>query len=419
LAGLGTVGGGVAELLEENRDWIRRRTGRDVVIKAVADRDESKRARVEAMGAELVDDIQKLIHDPDIDVVVELIGGTGAARELIVGALEAGKHVVTANKALLAEHGSEIFPLAAAKGLHLGFEASVAGGVPLLQSVKETLAANRVHRLLGILNGTANFILSEMTDKGMPFDQALKLAQEKGFAEADPTLDIEGMDTAHKLVLLIQLAFGQYLPLSDLPVRGISGVDPTDIGYAREFGYQIKLIAEARDLGGQIEAGVFPALVSGQYLLASVRGSFNAVRLEGNAGPIMLHGHGAGDLPTASAVLGDLIAISRGAAPNNLGFVDVDLPRAVQQPPELTVSRQYLRLLVPDRPGMLRDLGAAMADNEVSLAQIIQKGEPTNDRMVHIVALTHESTAKDIQGALDQLRAEDLLGGEPIWYRIL
>ncbi len=420
IAGLGTVGGGTADLLLMNRQWLRSRVGRDIVIKTIVDLDTSKAEKARSYGANLANTFDALIDDPEIEVIVELIGGTRAARDLITRALNAGKHVVTANKALLAEYGHDLFPLAAEKGLHLGFEASVAGGVPLLQAIKDTVVATRVESFMGILNGTANYILTEMSEKGLDFSVALKAAQEKGYAEADPTLDVEGVDTAHKLVLLIRLAFGRDYPLSKLPVTGITVVPPMAIADAREFGYTIKLLAQARLVDGKIEAGVFPALVPDNYLLAQVKGPFNAVRLVGNAGPVMLYGYGAGDLPTGSAVLSDILRIARGDAPNNLGFVDQRIPDADMLDLDEAVSRHYLRLFVPDQPGLLRDLGAIMAENDVSLAQVVQKGDcETGCGTVPLVFLTHQCKARNIHQAMRQIEAKGLNRSKIMHYRIL
>lgn len=418
LAGFGTVGSGLAEVWRQNRDWVASRLGRPVVLRAVAERNPALRPAVEAFGAQFVDDWRKLVDDPDVDVVVELIGGTGVAREVIKTALEKGKHVVTANKALLAEHGGELFPLAAKMGLHLGYEASVAGGIPLVQTFKGGLSANRTLKLIGILNGTANFILTEMSQRGMDFADALKMAQDQGFAEADPTLDIEGVDTAHKLQLLIRLAFGKDYPLAKLPVTGITVVKAMDIAFAREFGYGIKLLAQAREVDGRIEAGVYPALVPDHYLLAQVSGSLNAVRLEGNAGPIMLYGHGAGALPTGSAVLADIVHCGRGCAPDNTGFTAEPLPAAEILDLDEAESLHYLRFMVPDRPGVLRDLGGVMAEHDISIAQVIQKGEDVGDG-VPIVLLTHEAKAGQVHAAMRQVDGMGLVKSRTMHYRIL
>ena len=417
LAGMGTVGGGVARLLRENKQWLFERTGREISLVAAADRSEDKRALAEGMGARFLTDAAALTSDPEVDVFIELIGGTGLAKTLIKDALTSGKHVVTANKALLAEHGDELFPLAAEKGVHLGFEASVAGGIPTLQTIKEGLIANKIHKVMGILNGTANFILTEMSVRGMEFADALKMAQEKGYAEADPTLDIKGLDAAHKLILIIQLAFGQRYPWDKLPVWGVDMVSPLDLNFANELGYQIKLIAQAQMVEGRIEAGVFPCLIPKSYLMASVQGSFNAVRLEGNAGPVMLYGHGAGDMPTASAVLADVAQIAMDRAPNNMGFVNQPLPIADILDLEDAVSTHYLRLHVPDRTGLLRDVGFILAKHDISLAQVVQKGEDAGHG-VPLFFLTHEAAARQIHMAMRDIEAAGL-NVEPIMhYRI-
>jgi len=418
LAGFGTVGSGLAKVLAMNRAWVKRRTGRDMVIKTVADLHKDKESSAQAIGASFTTDSRDLIRDPEIDVVVELIGGTNAARDLIKDALLAGKHAVTANKALLAEHGTELFALAAKAGLHLGYEASVAGGIPLVQTFKGSLAGNRTEKVLGILNGTSNFILTEMTVRGMDFKAALKLAQEKGYAEADPTLDVEGVDAAHKLVLLIRLAFGKDFPLSGLTITGISKVEPMDIHFAREFGYRIKLIAQAGEVNGKIEAGVFPALVHETDLLAAVHGSFNAVRLTGNAGPILLHGYGAGDLPTGSAVLADIMAVARGREPDNTGFVDPDLPRAQIMDPLECEYRHYFRFVVADRPGVMAGISAAMAGRGISIAQAVQKGDESAEN-VPIVFLTHAAPAGAVQAVLKEIDAMDFILAPTVHYRIL
>lgn len=417
LAGLGTVGSGVLQLLRENAGLLRQRTGRELRLVAAANRSEGKRALLEGFDCRFHTDPMALARDPEVDVVLELIGGASVARQLIQASLEAGKHVVTANKALLAEHGAELFPLAAAKNLHLGFEASVAGGVPVLQTIKEGLAANRLSKLMGILNGTANFILTQMSIHGMEFEQALKMAQDKGYAEADPTLDVEGLDAAHKLILLIQLAFGQHYPFDRLPVTGISVVTPMDIAYAREFGYKIKLIAQAQSVEGKIEAGVFPCLIPDDYLLASVNGPFNAVRLDGNAGHVLLYGYGAGDLPTASAVLADVAAIAQQRRPNPTGFVDQVLPVADIMDLEDAVSKHYLRIHVPDRPGVLRDVGGLLASHDISLAQVVQKGEDTGQG-VPIVFLTHAARARQVHAAMRDIEKAGLPTAPLMHYRI-
>lgn len=421
LAGFGTVGSGLAKILESNGDWIERRLGKRIAIKKVLVRDLNK-ARAASPGpqATITADPSELTSDPEISIVVELMGGVDAPRTLITTALNAGKHVVTANKHLLAEHGPELFALAAEKGLGLFYEASVAGGIPTISTFREALAGDRINEVVGILNGTANYILSEMTVNGLDFNTALSQAQDLGYAEADPTLDIEGYDTAHKLVVLIRLAFGLDYPLSELTVRGITGVTPQDITYAREFGYRIKLIAEARDVDGRIEAGVFPALVRYTYLLARVGGNYNAIRLTGNAvGPVMLHGQGAGDLPTGSAVLADIMALIRGPkTPDNTGFRNAPMAKAEILPMDQAVCMHYLRATVEDRTGVMASIAQAMADNGVSIAQAVQKGDSENGS-VSVVFITHDASATAMSKVLAAIDDMGFTVKPTVHYRIL
>ncbi len=416
LAGLGTVGGGLVRMLEENRDDIFRRIGRPIIVKTVAVRDVTK-PRDLPPQTKLVGDPLLLAEDPDIDVVVELIGGTGKARDLILKALASGKSVVTANKALLAEQGADIFALAEANGLFLGYEASVAGAIPIVQTLKESLAGNRITSVMGILNGTGNYILSEMTSRAMDFPTALDQAQKLGFAEADPTLDIDGHDAAHKLALLIRLAWGRDYPFSALAVQGIRGMRRMDIEFAREFGYRIKLIGQAREVNGRLEAGVYPALVHHTLLLARVGGAYNAIRVEGNAvGSLFLHGLGAGSRPTASAVLGDLLAVARQTPPCNTGFA-APLPPADILPADEAQSPWYVRVMVRDTSGMLRDIAGAMAHEDVSIAQVIQKPEQPDG--VPLVFMTHETSGRAIHAVLRRLEEASLLLCPAVCYRVL
>lgn len=416
LAGFGTVGSGLAKILLENSEIIRQRTGRTIAIKTVLVRDLGRRRAVDlGPSVRFTTSADELVNDPDIDVVVELMGGIDAARSLITRALESGKHVVTANKHLLALHGPELSALAAERGLGLFYEASVAGGIPIVQALRESLGANRIERLVGILNGTANYILSEMTSNHLDFSTALKQAQDLGYAEADPTYDIEGLDTAHKLVVLIRLAYGRDFPLSQVPVRGITQVTPLDIEFAREFGYRIKLLAQAREVDGRIEASVQPTLVKYTFLLARVGGNFNAVRVEGNAvGPIMLHGQGAGDLPTGSAVMADIMAICRGLAVpgwrfDNTGFGASNsgyrpLPQAEILLASDSVAMYYFRFSVADRPGVMAAIAHAMADHGISIAQAQQKGDMSGSD-VPIVFLTHNARAAAVAETIREIDA--------------
>lgn len=417
LAGLGTVGSGLVEMLQKNREDIIRRTGREIVVKTVVVRDVAK-PRDLPPGAILTDNPLDLITDPEIKVVVELMGGTGTARSLICQALESGKSVVTANKALLAEHGEEIFALATRCEASLGYEASVAGAIPIIQTLKLSLAGNHITSLMGILNGTGNYILSEMTTNGLDFATALSQAQQLGLAEADPTLDVDGFDAAHKLILLIRLAWGKQYPYSSLSVQGIRGLRRMDIAFAREFGYRIKLVGQAREVNGRLEAGVYPALVHHTMLLARVGGAYNAVRVEGNAvGSLFLHGLGAGSRPTASAVLGDLLAVARDDGFNNTGFAESVLPHADIMPAEDATSPWYMRVMVRDTSGVLRDIAGAMAQENVSIAQVIQKAERPDG--VPIVFMTHATTGRAIHAAVHILEKDGHLLEPATCYRVL
>jgi len=424
LAGFGTVGQGLASILADSADWVERRLGRPVAVTALAVRDPGK-ARPVAVpaGARVVRDPLELADAPDVDIVVELMGGVDAPFELIRRSLLGGKHVVTANKRLLAEKGRELFALAADKGLGLYYEASVCGGIPIVQTLKESLAGNHILAVTGILNGTSNFILSRMTRKGLSYAEALKKAQKKGFAEADPTLDVEGFDAAHKLILLIRLAYGQDYPLATLPVTGVTGITPLDIAYAKEFGCEVKLIGQAKAVDGKIMAGVHPMLLSKSYLMAQVHGAFNAVRVVGDAvGAVMLYGQGAGGRPTGSAVLADIMALARdGAAPNNTGFPEKTLPPADILPYEEETSRRYFRFTVADKPGVLAALAKALGDVGISIYQAVQKVDPDaqDDSVVPIVFMTHEARQKDVDAALAKIRDFPFIKAETRHLRVL
>jgi homoserine dehydrogenase len=419
------VGSSLAAVLAENAGCIARRVERDIAIKTVLVRDPARKRAVDpGPKAAFTANPDDLINDPEIAIVVELMGGVDAPLSLITRALRAGKHVVTANKHLLALHGPALFDLAAAKGVGLFYEASVAGGIPIVQTLKEGLAGNRIERIDGILNGTANHILSEMTASGIDFAAALGQAQELGYAEADPSFDIEGVDTAHKLVVLIRLAFGRDYPLADLPVRGITEVTPQDIQFAREFGCRIKLIAAVRDVDGNLEAWVSPSLVKESCLLSRVDGNYNAVRVQGNAvGPVMLHGQGAGGRPTASAVLADILGLcrladARGHIPDNTGFANAHLARAEILPPELAASEHYFRFTVADRPGVMAAIARCMADHGISIAQAVQKGDAAG-ASVPIVFLTHAAQMKAVTATVRDIDAMDFIVQPTVHMKIL
>jgi homoserine dehydrogenase len=407
LLGLGTVGAGVVKLLQSRGDMLQERAGARLALAAVADTDLTRpRDGLDLRALPLTDDAARVLDDPSIQVVIELVGGLEPARTFILRALAAGKHVVTANKALLAHHGAELYEEARRRGVALAFEAAVAGGIPLIRAVKEGLVANRVLSLAGIVNGTCNYILSKMTDEGLDFSLVLKEAQTQGYAEADPTLDIEGMDSAHKLQILVALAFRTFVDLKDIHTEGITRVTAQDIEYARELGYRIKLlaIAKASPAGGGVEARVHPTMIPAASPLAAVSGVFNAVFLTGDAvGDLMFYGRGAGQMPTASAVVSDVLEIARRIA-HGVPALALELPTVGRQPLPLTAMdaircAYYLRVMVQDRPGVLSRVAGILGDNDISIANVIQKGRGTREA-VPVVMLTHEALERDMRAAL-------------------
>ncbi|WP_027178114.1 homoserine dehydrogenase [Maridesulfovibrio bastinii] len=420
LAGFGTVGTGVARILEENEELLLKRSGIKYVITSVLVRDtEKQRDYIPGPETKFTTNPEDLTADPEVDVVVELMGGITLAKEIVVKAIKSGKHVVTANKHLLAVHGIELFKLAEEYGVGLYYEASVAGGIPIVESIKESLCVNKIKNIVGILNGTANYILSEMTTNGLEFDTALSQAQELGYAEADPTFDIEGIDAAHKLVVLIRLAYGEDYPLEELPVEGISKITGLDIKLAREFGYRIKLIGQVRDVCGKLEAGIFPALVKYTLLLARVGGNYNAIRVEGNAvGPAFFHGQGAGALPTGSAVVADIMTLTKMDKPNNTGFYSSDLKKADILPPEHATSEYYFRFTVADKAGVMAAISKILSEHNISIAQAVQKGDASGVN-VPIVFLTHKARAKDVNDALKIIDDMPFIAQSTISLRIL
>lgn len=416
LAGLGTVGSGLVQLLKSNAAEIEQRTGKKIIVKYVAVRDVNKKRDLPE-GAKLIDNPLLMIEDPEVEVVVELIGGTSLAGTLIRKALENGKSVVTANKALLAEKGEELFSLAEENNLFLAYEASVAGAIPVVQTIKDSLAGNKIQNIFGILNGTSNYILSEMSAKGTQFDEALKSAQELGYAEADPTLDIDGFDAAHKLKLLVRLAWGVHYPYDKLSIQGIRNMSAMDIAFAQSLGYTIKLLGQAEYKNNEIEAGVSPVLIPAKAILSRVDGAFNAIHINGNAvGPLFLHGLGAGSLPTASAVLGDIMSIMKDIY-DSTGYVTKKFPLAPIANIDNSVSPWYLRLMVHDTVGVLRDVAGIFAKQSISIAQVIQKKQQEDG--VPLVFMTHDTTVKAMKNALAEIKATNILNAEPVAFRVL
>jgi len=412
LVGLGTIGTGVVKVLRRNADVIAQRLGFPLRLVRIADLDTARDRGVDLSGVRFDADAEGLLRDPEVEIVIELIGGTGAARKITLAAIEQGKHVVTANKALLALHGKEIFAAAAARGVDVAFEASVGGGIPILRSLREGLAANRIQSLHGIVNGTTNFMLTEMEKSGAPFDAVLKRAQELGYAEADPSADVDGIDAAHKLTLLIAMAFGAQLSAKDVPTEGIRGITPLDFEAAGEFGYRIKMLAIGRErasLDGKrrIEARVHPTLIPADSLLSKVDGAMNAIAVHGDAvGRTLFYGAGAGELPTASAVVGDLMEIAREIRRGSKGRVAplAFLPDHLEPLPVMPlgelVGRCYLVFHAADRPGVLGLIASALGEHGISIESVLQKKRAAASGAVPVLVFTHPAREDAVRRAL-------------------
>jgi homoserine dehydrogenase len=412
LLGIGTVGGGTFNVLSRNEEEITRRAGRPIRITKVADKNLELARQVTAGRAQVTDDAFSVVSDPDIDIIVELIGGYGIAKELVLKAIANGKHVVTANKALLAVHGNEIFAAAHQHGVMVGFEAAVAGGIPIIKAVREGLTANRIQWIAGIINGTTNFILSEMRDKGLPFDVVLKEAQRLGYAEADPTFDIEGIDAAHKITILSALAFGIPMQFDKAHIEGISKLDADDIKYAEQLGYRIKLLGITRRRPDGVELRVHPTLIPTKRLIANVEGAMNAVLVQGDAvGATLYYGKGAGAEPTASAVIADLVDVTRmhTADPEHRVPHLAFQPGAVEATPILPLSEvetsYYLRLRVEDKPGVLADITRILADQQISIDAMIQREPGEGESQTDIIMLTHITREKNVDAAIVKIEA--------------
>ncbi|WP_153116409.1 homoserine dehydrogenase [Rhodocyclus tenuis] len=412
LLGIGTVGGGTFTVLTRNEAEITRRAGRPIRISKVADKNLALAKEVTAGRAEVTDDAFAVVDDPAIDIVVELIGGYGIAKELVLRAIANGKHVVTANKALLAVHGNEIFAAAQARGVIVAFEAAVAGGIPIIKALREGLSANRIEWIAGIINGTTNFILSEMRDKGLSFATVLAEAQRLGYAEADPTFDVEGVDAAHKLTIMSAIAFGIPMHFEQAHVEGISRLAAEDIRYAEQLGYRIKLLGITRRTPEGVELRVHPTLIPEKRLIANVEGAMNAVLVKGDAvGPTLYYGKGAGAEPTASAVIADLVDVTRmhTADPEHrvphLAFQPqslVDLP--ILPLAEISTS-YYLRLRVEDKPGVLADITRILADQGISIDAMIQREPDEGEEQTDIIILTHQTRERQIDAAITLIQS--------------
>jgi homoserine dehydrogenase len=424
LIGFGTIGTGVIKLLQRQQGQIRARLGAPLVLAGVADIDLRRRREVRVDRRLLTRDASELLNDPTIDIVMELIGGYEPARRFVLQAIRNGKSVVTANKALLAVHGAEIFAAAERGGVDIGFEASVGGGIPIIRTLKEGLAGDRNRAIYGIVNGTSNYILSTMTQQGGEFAAVLGAAQKQGLAEADPSYDVDGIDAAHKLALLIQLAFGTAVRVGDLPVEGIRHVNQRDIGFARAFGYVVKLLAIAKQDGDGIEARVHPTMVPSKHLLADVNGAYNAIFVHGEAlGDTMYVGLGAGMMPTATAVLADLMEVARNLLNGSRGrMAPLGYPLAQQRrvrlkPMDNLVSEYYLRFMVVDRPGVLAKISGILGRHHISIASVIQR-EREHGASVPIVIRTHEARERDLRGALQRIDRLAVVRAKSVLIRI-
>jgi homoserine dehydrogenase len=419
LLGIGTVGGGTFAVLRRNREEISRRAGCAITMKMVADKDMDRARAVVGEQAIVTGDANEVVNHPDIDIVVELIGGTTIARELILKAIAGGKHVVTANKALLARHGNEIFAAAQKRDVMVAFEGAVGGGIPIIKSLREGLTANRIEWIAGIVNGTSNFILSEMRDTGADFNDVLKEAQRRGYAEADPTFDIEGVDAAHKLTIMAAIGFGIPTQFSAVYVEGISGLAREDIQYAEELGYRIKLlgIAKRKPLG--IELRVHPTLIPARQLIANVEGVMNAILVMGDVvGPTMYYGAGAGAEPTASSVVADLVDVARmltadpGHRVPHLAFQPDQLSDVAILPIGEVETSYYLRLRVLDRTGVLADITRILADLGISIDAMVQKEPHAGEEQVTIIMLTHQTVEKRVDAAIAKIEALPVVSGK-------
>jgi homoserine dehydrogenase len=424
LLGCGTVGTGVARILVNNKDLIRARVGANLILKWVADLDVTTDRGLRFDDGVLTTDAFKVVEDPDIDIVVEMIGGQDVAKDLILRAINNRKHIVTANKALLASQGNTILKSAAAKGVDLAFEASAGGCMPIIKSLRESLVGNRIQSMIGILNGTCNFILSKITDDGSTFEVALSEAQVQGYAEADPKLDVEGLDTAHKLAILNALAYGMNINLNDIYIEGISKITPMDIAFAEQFGYRIKLLAISKDRGGTVEARVHPTMIPIDNLLSSVNGTVNAVTVSGDAvGNILLYGRGAGMMPTASAVVSDLVDLSRNLITGSSGRIPLLSYQTenIRKTPVISIeeifTHYYIRFAAMDRPGVLSKISGILGKYGISIRSAYQKGRKTNGS-VPLVMLTHSAKEASVAKALREITELDVVSDRPVLIRI-
>jgi len=425
LLGIGTVGGGTYTVLKRNQEEIARRAGRAIVVKMIADRDLDRARSFADQGVIVTDNAHEITTHPDIDIVVELIGGQTIAKDLILEAIAHGKHVVTANKALLANHGTEIFAAARAKGVMVAFEAAVAGGIPIIKALREGLTANRITWIAGIINGTSNFILSEMRDKGLSFEQVLAEAQKLGYAEADPTYDIEGIDAAHKITLMSAIAFGIPVQFSKVYTEGITKLTGEDIRYAEDLGYRIKLLGITKRVEKGIELRVHPTLIPVRRLIANVEGVMNAIVVKGDAvGATLYYGAGAGAEPTASSVIADLVDVTRMQTADPMHRVPTlsFQPDLLSDTPVISMNdvetSYYLRMQVIDKPGVMAEITRIVAENDISISALIQKEPDSDSDRVSIIMLTHLTVEKNINAAIARIESLPVVTNKVIRIRI-
>lgn len=425
LLGIGTVGSGTFNVLKRNQEEIARRAGRGIEITMVADLNTERATELTNGQVKVVNDANLVVNDPDIDIVIELIGGYGIAKEMVLKAISNGKHVVTANKALIATHGNEIFKAAQEKGVMVAFEAAVAGGIPIIKALREGLTANRIQWIAGIINGTTNFILSEMRDKGLDFDVVLKEAQRLGYAEADPTFDIEGIDAAHKLTIMASIAFGIPVQFDKAHVEGITKLQATDIRYAEQLGYRIKLLGMTRQTPKGIELRVHPTLIPSGRLIANVEGAMNAVMVRGDAvGETLYYGKGAGSEPTASAVIADLVDITRLATADPehrvpyLAFQPNSMSDTPILPMQDVTTSYYLRMQVADKPGVLADVTRILADLTISIDAMLQKEPAEGEQQTDIIMLTHLALERNVEAAIARIEALPTIMGSVMKIRL-
>ena len=424
LLGCGTVGTGVAKILIENKDLLASRVGASLSLKHVADIDIKRDRKIKFDEGVLVTDARKVVDDPQIDIIVEMIGGVEIAKELILRAIDNGKQIVTANKALLAAQGNILFKAAYAKGIDLGFEASVGGCMPVIKSIRESLVGDRIKSMIGILNGTCNYILSKSTYDGITFEAALSEAQAKGFAEADPSLDVEGIDTAHKLTILNSIAYGMEINLNDIYIEGISKITPMDIDFANQFGYRIKLLAISKNRGKEVEARVHPAMIPFDNQLSNVNGPLNAITISGDAiGDMMLYGLGAGMMPTASVVVGDIVDLARNLLSGTRGRIPLlsyqmeSIRKIPIMPVDDIFTNYYFRFSAADRPGVLSKISGILGDRGISIKSVHQKGRKSIGS-VPIVILTHLAKEQDVRMALAEIETLDIVSDRPVLIRV-